>query len=126
MTQDFDNLFTLQGKSVICMCEDDEGGVWAGIFYAGAFHLVKNKANLRRYYPRSEDDILGSHVRQILPDPDGTVWITTEDRGLLRFYPKGQVHSGAYSLESKTPSAYSWMAMIYGWVLFAKRPFGKI
>ncbi|MGI6313284.1 MAG: hybrid sensor histidine kinase/response regulator transcription factor [Candidatus Cryptobacteroides sp.] len=88
LTQDFDNLFTLQGKSVICMCEDDEGGVWAGTFYAGAFHLVKNKANLRRYYPRSEDDILGSHVRQILPDPDGTVWITTEDRGLLRFYPE--------------------------------------
>ena len=85
ITMDMGSRLAFQGKSIMCACRDRDGNMWVGTYYSGVFHLIHNRANLQKYYPRFIDDSEPSHVREILPDKDGSVWIATEDKGLLHF-----------------------------------------
>lgn len=88
ITMDMDSRLAFQGKSIMCACMDRDGNIWAGTYYSGVFHLVNNRCNLQKYYPRFIDDDIPSHVREIIPDRDGVLWVATEDKGLLRFSSK--------------------------------------
>ena len=88
ITMDTDSRLSFQSKSIMCACRDRDGNIWVGTYYSGIFHLINNKANLQKHYPRHIDDDEPSHVREIIPDQDGTVWVATEDKGLLRYYPE--------------------------------------
>lgn len=88
---DMNSRLAFQSKSIMCACRDRDGNIWAGTYYSGVFHLIQNKTGLQQYYPKSVDDDEPSHVREIVPDQDGTVWVATEDRGLLRMNPQNGV-----------------------------------
>ena len=91
ITMDVGSSLAFQGKSIMCACKDRDGNYWVGTYYSGVFHLINNRANLRKYYPRFVGDAEPSHVREMAPDSDGTVWVATEDKGLLRFSPENGI-----------------------------------
>lgn len=70
------------------LCLDRDGGLWAGTYFGGAGYYPKDYLHIRRYYPKSYSEHFGQRVREIVPDADGTLWIGTEDRGLVHFYPE--------------------------------------
>ena len=88
ISMDAGSRLAFQGKSIMCACRDRDGNFWVGTYYSGVFHLINNRANLRKFYPRYADDAEPSHVSEIIPDSDGTLWVATEDKGLLRFSPE--------------------------------------
>lgn len=69
-------------------CLDREGGMWAGTYFGGAGYYPKDHTHIRRYYPTSYSEHFGQRVREIVPSPDGTLWVGTEDRGLVHFFPE--------------------------------------
>lgn len=85
ITMDMGSRLAFQGKSIMCACRDRDGNIWVGTYYSGVFHLINNRSNLQKYYPRFIDDDEPCHVREIIPDREGMLWVATEDKGLLRF-----------------------------------------
>ena len=77
----------LRDDAIYSLYCDDKGGIWGGTYFCGAFYMTSNNAAVRNYAPSSKDSILGQRVREIHMDGDGTVWIGTEDKGLLHFFP---------------------------------------
>ncbi|WP_319415548.1 two-component regulator propeller domain-containing protein [Marispirochaeta aestuarii] len=70
--------------------EDSSGGIWLGTNIAGAVRMDP-ASGLYRHYTHDPDDpgsLSDNLVRTILEDPDGTVWIGTNN-GLNRLDPSG-------------------------------------
>lgn len=78
-TYDNTSRFALKGKAILSVCEDHDGGMWAGTF-SGGHHLIRNRTGLVHF--------TGHHVRSIVPDSDGTIWLGTENHGLLHYSPQ--------------------------------------
>ena len=64
--------------ALLDICPDGGGGAWIGSFN-GAVHLLPNRIRLN-----IEQDLFTS---RIVPSPDGSVWIGTENRGLYHYFP---------------------------------------
>lgn len=78
--------------STYSFCLDREGGLWTGTYFGGAGYYPKDYTHIKRYYPISYSEHFGQRVREIVPAADGTLWVGTEDRGLVHFFPE----SGKY------------------------------
>ncbi|MGY0612581.1 diguanylate cyclase [Luteimonas sp. A501] len=67
--------------SVLSLAPASDGGVWAGTYNRGVMHLDPGaEAHARALVPEGSP-LATEHVRALLEDPDGTLWIGTE-RGL--------------------------------------------
>ena len=87
MLPEWGDIYSPEDIATYSFCLDREGGLWAGTYFAGAGYYPKDHAHIRRYYPKSYEEHFGQRVREIVPDPDGTLWVGTEDRGLVHFFP---------------------------------------
>lgn len=80
------NPYALQSDATYCLCRDNEGGIWIGTYFAGvAYARDESVTSIRRYYAKPESGGVGYHVREIVSDRDGGLWIGSESRGLFRF-----------------------------------------
>ena len=86
---DHRNPYTFQDYSVYCLCQDQEGGIWAGTYFAGvAYSWGNGTAPVNRYYATPESRGLGHYVRDIVSDADGNLWIGTESKSLFHYVPQ--------------------------------------
>ena len=71
---DHRNPYTFQDYSVYCLCQDQEGGIWAGTYFAGVAYSWGNGTEpVKRYYANPESRGLGHYVREIVSDADGNL-----------------------------------------------------
>ncbi|MCM1151000.1 MAG: response regulator [Alistipes sp.] len=78
--------YALRDNSIYCLCKDRQGGMWAGTYFAGvAYSRAGASAPVRRYYSNPLGRNLGWHVREIVADEDGDLWIGTESKSLFRY-----------------------------------------
>ena len=71
------------------MCQDQEGGIWAGTYFAGVAYSWGNGTEpVKRYYANPESRGLGHYVREIVSDADGNLWIGTESKSLFHYVPQ--------------------------------------
>ena len=86
---DHRNPYTFQDYSVYCLCQDKEGGIWAGTYFAGVAYSWGNGTEpVKRYYANPESRGLGHYVREIVSDADGNLWIGTESKSLFHYVPQ--------------------------------------
>lgn len=86
---DHRNPYTFQDYSVYCLCQDQEGGIWAGTYFAGVAYSWGNGTEpVKRYYANPESRGLGHYVREIVSDADGNLWIGTESKSLFHYVPQ--------------------------------------
>lgn len=82
---DNSNAYTLQDNSIYCLCKDAEGDIWAGTYFAGVAYSCAGRATaFVRHYAHTDGESLGHHVREIVADEDGDLWIGSESKGLFR------------------------------------------
>ncbi|MCQ2164124.1 MAG: response regulator [Bacteroidales bacterium] len=87
MRSDLSDLSSLRDDAIYSLCIDRQGSLWAGSYFCGVHYLTGNPANIRNYFPKTNSEQLGQRIRNIVPDPDGTIWIGTEDRGVQNYDP---------------------------------------
>ena len=83
------NPFSLADNSLYALCRDRDGGMWIGSYFAGAAYLPRQLSAFERFMPQSGQatTLHGRHVREMVQDQHGQVWIGTEDGGLNIFNP---------------------------------------
>lgn len=102
------NPYSLNDNAVYTLCQDKEGGIWAGTYFGGINYYSRQNAIFKKYFPdNTEQSISGNAVREICADYKGNLWIGTEDNGLTkiekrtgkftRYLATGQKGSIAYS-----------------------------
>lgn len=66
---------------------DRERGLWVGTYFGGVNYLsLNNNANFINYtYSLTENSIPGRIVSAFCEDPDGNLWVGTDDAGLSHF-----------------------------------------
>ena len=84
-TEDLSDAFALHDKSVHSMCVDREGNLWLGTTYDGIYLMARNRSGMRRFYPSGSNPAFPRKVRSIEEDPDGILWIGSENGGLIRY-----------------------------------------
>ena len=72
-----------QNKESIYACyQDREGGIWIGTYFSGMSYLSPKHKDIEWYYPNgTENSLSGNVISQFCEDPDGNIWIVTEDGG---------------------------------------------
>ncbi len=83
------NPFSLADNSLYSLCRDRDGGMWLGSYFAGAAYLPRQLSAFERFIPQAglSTTLHGRHVREMVQDDHGQVWIGTEDGGLNIFNP---------------------------------------
>jgi len=69
----------------VSLCKDGDGGVWRGTL-SGLDHIMKNRSNLFQMESFTSDG-KGKYICGIVADYDNTLWIETEDAGLMHYFP---------------------------------------
>ncbi len=68
---------------------DRENGVWLGTRFGGVNHLAKKGIDFECYVPLSTGNSINNRrLRGMKEDPDGNIWIASEEMGLTIFNPK--------------------------------------
>lgn len=89
--------FSLSDNFVTDAYIDSKGGLWVATAYEGLNFSSPVMNRFSRYYRTSDGaSLTGASISGFAQSSDGTVWIATENRGLLRFDPDTE------SLESVT------------------------
>jgi signal transduction histidine kinase/DNA-binding response OmpR family regulator/streptogramin lyase len=70
---------TMPNSALLDICSDGGNGYWIGSF-GGAIHLLQNRTGLKAFR--------GYYTSRIVPAKDGSIWIGTENKGLLHYFPK--------------------------------------
>jgi len=83
------NPFSLADNSLYALCRDRDGGMWLGSYFAGAAYVPRQLSAFERFMPQTgrTTALHGRHVREMVQDRHGQVWIGTEDGGLNIFNP---------------------------------------
>ncbi|MBQ9667544.1 MAG: response regulator [Prevotella sp.] len=83
------NPFSLADNSLYALCRDRDGGMWLGSYFAGAAYLPRQLSAFERFMSQAGQGsaLHGRHVREMVQDAHGQVWIGTEDGGLNIFNP---------------------------------------
>lgn len=70
-----------QNKESIYACyQDREGGIWIGTYFSGVSYLSPKHKDIEWYYPNgTENSLSGNVISQFCEDPNGNIWIATED-----------------------------------------------
>lgn len=75
-------------QSIYACYQDREGGIWIGSYFSGVSYLSPKHKDIEWYFSNgSEPSLSGNVISQFCEDPDGNVWIATEDGGLNVFDP---------------------------------------
>ncbi|TYR37878.1 hypothetical protein FXV77_00910 [Sphingobacterium phlebotomi] len=78
-----DNPWSLSDNAVYTLCQDHEGGLWAGTYFGGLNYHHPKLDLFEKIFPRNQKpSILGYAVREMVEDPYGNIWIGTEDKGI--------------------------------------------
>lgn len=86
LQKEYDVPYSLSDNAVHMLYLDREDGVWAGSFFGGLHYLSAHNDVFRRFIPRdSEGHIVGSVVREMVPDRKGNLYVGLENGGLCRF-----------------------------------------
>jgi len=79
---------SLSDKFVYPLLRDHEGGLWVGTYYGGLNYVAPNVGQFRSL---SLSDLTGADEGYIVScfceDPDGTLWIGSDNGGLFRYDP---------------------------------------
>ncbi|WPU95228.1 two-component regulator propeller domain-containing protein [Mucilaginibacter sabulilitoris] len=79
----YNNSYSLSDNAVYTLCNDREGGIWAGTYFGGVNYYPKRYTYFEKTFPKTgENSISGNAVREIRQDDQGNLWIGTEDAGL--------------------------------------------
>lgn len=86
LQKEYDVPYSLSDNAIHMLYLDREDGVWAGSFFGGLHYLSAHNDVFRRFIPRdSEGHIVGSVVREMVPDRKGNLYVGLENGGLCRF-----------------------------------------
>lgn len=88
-TYESTNPFSLSDNSLQCIYRDRDGGIWIGSYFGGIDYMPQRQYIVESFFPRNDmgNSISGRHVREMVEDSTGTIWIGTEDGGLNTFNP---------------------------------------
>ncbi|MDR0893655.1 MAG: response regulator [Mediterranea sp.] len=79
--------YSLSDNAIYTIYKDREEGVWIGSYFGGVNYCPAEYTYFNKIYPRTDDAEMGKRVREFCPAPDGTLWIGTEDKGLVHYNP---------------------------------------
>lgn len=79
--------YSISDNAIYSICKDKEGGMWIGSYFGGVNYYPKQYSYFNKFYPRLGTLDMGKRVREFCPSPDGTLWIGTEDKGLMQYNP---------------------------------------
>lgn len=83
-----DNPWSLSDNAVYTLCQDHEGGLWAGTYFGGLNYYHPQLDLFEKIFPRNQKpSILGYAVREMVEDQYGNIWIGTEDKGISCWNP---------------------------------------
>jgi ligand-binding sensor domain-containing protein/signal transduction histidine kinase len=89
----------LVGRDVTALLEAREGGVWLGLGWGGGVALLRDD---RVTHYRASDGLPPFPVVSLYEDPEGSLWIATDNGGLARLRPKRvRTYSTADGLPAK-------------------------
>ena len=91
--EDFDDPNALHDKNTRSICKDNDGNLWVGTNYSGAYVFQKNFADMKFFSPDFPDSPYGRRIREIVEDEGGILWIGSENSGLMRY----DIASGQFS-----------------------------
>jgi len=75
--------YALSDNVIYTLCEDKEGGIWAGSYFGGINYYPKQFTPFQKYYQQSsENPLSGNIIREITRDHFGNLWIGAEDGGV--------------------------------------------
>lgn len=78
---------SMTDEAIYSLYVDDQKGIWAGSYFCGVQYLAANVAEIAYLNPTIAGEKFGRRIHEIVPDNDGTIWIGTEDKGLIHFHP---------------------------------------
>lgn len=86
-----DNPWSLSDNAVYALCQDHEGGLWAGTYFGGINYYHPQLDMFEKIFPRNQrPSILGYATREMVEDKQGNIWIGTEDKGLSCWNPASE------------------------------------
>ena len=88
LTKSYENAYSLSDNAIHMLMKDREGGIWVGSFFGGLNYLSNDNTLFEKYLPVDGNGHTKANViREIIPGPDGMLYVGTEDGGLCRFNP---------------------------------------
>ena len=88
-TNDRNALRSLSNKFVYPLLKDHENGLWIGTFYGGVNYVSPGNG---QFLSLSLSDLTGAEedfaVSSFCEDPDGSIWMGSDNGGLFRYYPE--------------------------------------
>ena len=79
---------SLSNKYVYPIMLDREGGIWAGTYYGGINYVSPNVGHFVSISLSKEADAPEDYIVSCFAeDPDGSVWVGSDNGGLFRYYP---------------------------------------
>ena len=101
---DIDTPSTLPDNAILCIIEDNEGGIWLGTSRGGAAYTNTEQNFITIFFPSARKKAFhGKTVRDFVETADGTIWIGTEDSGLFQFDPGERTFTEITYVEQKMP-----------------------
>ena len=82
------DLYALNDKSIRAVCKDREGNLWVGTVHEGVYVFYKNNAEINYFYPAAKYPQASQRLRTIVEDPDGIIWMGSENGGLTKYDPR--------------------------------------
>ncbi len=88
---EFDEIFSLSDNAIYSLYTDVEGTIWIGSYFGGVNYCPAWQMNFEKFYPGHSHPFMGRRVREFCEDNNGSIWIGTEDRGLMRYHPSTDI-----------------------------------
>ena len=101
------NRESLINNSVLTLCGDAEGNVWAGTLSGmSVFKPLNQQYAVFRHIPGAANTLSGNNTYALFEDTDGSIWSGSLDAGINRIRPDGSIETFTASNSSglTTPS----------------------
>lgn len=89
--EDF-NIQSLSDNAIYSIFKDRENGIWIGSYFGGVDYIPPTPyLSFENIYPIAyKNSVSGYRVREMVYDPQGNLWIATEDKGLNYYDTKNK------------------------------------
>lgn len=83
------NPFSISDNALQCLFRDRDGGMWLGSYFGGCYYAPNYSYLFDKFIPMIDvpNSLHGRHVREMVEDRLGQIWIGTEDGGLNKYNP---------------------------------------